>query len=134
MVLDEGQLKVSQGSGRFVALPPFSPHTFSSLFERERSSQHLKVNRDGYDGPVGDVMVNGGDGSTPLKTYSTPQRGQDSPFSPSEFHTHGPTRSGGRNQQDSSFSLSGAQIDDGQGTRSGIRVHNPPGGRSSGIW
>nr|XP_037288451.1 dihydropyrimidinase-related protein 2-like isoform X1 [Rhipicephalus microplus] len=134
VVLDEGQLKVSQGSGRFVALPPFSPHTFSSLFERERSSQHLKVNRDGYDGPVEDVMVNGGDGSTPLKNHSTPQRGQESPFSPSEFHTRGPTRSGVRNQQDSSFSLSGAQIDDSQGTRSGIRVHNPPGGRSSGIW
>uniref|UniRef100_A0A131YU14 dihydropyrimidinase n=1 Tax=Rhipicephalus appendiculatus TaxID=34631 RepID=A0A131YU14_RHIAP len=134
VVVDDGQLKVSQGSGRFVALPPFSPHTFSSLFERERSSQHLKVNRDGYDGPVGDVMMNGGDGATPLKNQSTPQRGQDSPFSPSEFHSHGPTRSGVRNQQDSSFSLSGAQFDDSQGTRSGIRVHNPPGGRSSGIW
>lgn len=131
VVMDEGQLKVSQGSGRFVALPPFSPHTFSSLFERERSSRHRKVNRDGYDGSVDEAMMNGGDGAWPLQNQSTPVRGHDSP---SEFHSHGPTCSGGRNQQDSSFSLSGAQFDDGLNTRRGIRVHNPPGGRSSGIW
>uniref|UniRef100_A0A023G066 dihydropyrimidinase n=1 Tax=Amblyomma parvum TaxID=251391 RepID=A0A023G066_AMBPA len=109
VVLDDGQLKVSQGSGRFVSLPPFSPHTFSALFERERASDRLKVDRDGYEGPVGD-MLNGGDASTPFKNQTTPLRSHDSPHSPSEFHTRGPTRSGGRNLQDSSFSLSGAQM------------------------
>ncbi|EEC06983.1 dihydroorotase, putative, partial [Ixodes scapularis] len=121
VVLEEGQLKVSEGSGRFVSLPPFSPHTFSCLFERER-------------------VFNGG--VTPGKEGQTPYRAQNSPHTPyspltpsqQQFHTRGPTRSGGRNLQDSSFSLSGAQIDDSEGQRSGIRVHNPPGGRSSGIW
>lgn len=134
VVVDEGQLKVSQGSGRFIGLPPFSPHTFSALFERERASLRLKVDRDGYDGPAEGQMMNGGDAASPFKGYVTPTRNQENYMSPSEFHSHGPTRSGGRNLQDSSFSLSGAQIDDSLGTRSGIRVHNPPGGRSSGIW
>jgi len=51
-----------------------------------------------------------------------------------KFHSRPPTRSGGRNLQDSTFSLSGAQIDDAKGHRLGIRVNNPPGGHSSGLW
>ncbi|XP_027203248.2 collapsin Response Mediator Protein isoform X2 [Dermatophagoides pteronyssinus] len=46
----------------------------------------------------------------------------------------GTTRSGVRNLQDSSFNLSGAQIDDDKISKTAIRVQNPPGGRSSGIW
>lgn len=30
--------------------------------------------------------------------------------------------------------LLGAQIDDDKGNRSGIRVNNPPGGFSKGLW
>ncbi|KAH9366672.1 hypothetical protein HPB48_017671 [Haemaphysalis longicornis] len=106
VVLDDGQLKVSQGSGRFIGLPPFSPHTFSALFERERASLRLKVDRDGYDGSAEEQMMNGGDAASPFKGYVTPTRGHENYMSPSEFHTRGPTRSGGRNLQDSSFSLS----------------------------
>lgn len=51
-----------------------------------------------------------------------------------EFRRRPPTRSGGRNLLDSTFSLSGAQIDDDKKSRTTIRVQNPPGGRSSGIW
>lgn len=141
VVMDEGQLRVSQGSGQFVSLPPFSPHIFSCLFERERANQPGKVDRDGYEGPVGDssLVYNGGNGVTPVKGPNVAPhlyQSQENFYTPpnQEFHTRGPTRSGGRNLQDSSFSLSGAQIDDSLGQRSGIRVHNPPGGRSSGIW
>ncbi|KAL3221201.1 hypothetical protein MRX96_029540 [Rhipicephalus microplus] len=56
------------------------------------------------------------------------------PATPREFHSRPLTRGGCRNLQDSTFSLSGAQIDDDKGSRAAIRVHNPPGGRSSGIW
>jgi len=49
------------------------------------------------------------------------------------FHHH--ERVGGvRNMQDSSFALSGAQYDDGRNKRSGTKVSNPPGGKSSGFW
>lgn len=106
-----------------------------------QANQPGKVDRDGYEGPVGDssLVYNGGNGVTPVKGPNVAPhlyQSQENFYTPpnQEFHTRGPTRSGGRNLQDSSFSLSGAQIDDSLGQRSGIRVHNPPGGRSSGIW
>lgn len=50
-----------------------------------------------------------------------------------DFSTHAPTRAGTRNQQDSSFALSGAQYDD-DSNRSSSRVLAPPGGGSRGLW
>ncbi|XP_064476928.1 dihydropyrimidinase-related protein 2-like isoform X2 [Ornithodoros turicata] len=131
VVMDDGELHVSQGGGHFVSMPPFSPYAFSALFERQRATQPLPVNRDSYEGPAGGQVYNGGDAPSPQTKaagYITPTN------TPSQFHSRGPTRSGGRNLQDSSFSLSGAQVDDDQGLRSGIRCNNPPGGRSTGIW
>jgi dihydropyrimidinase len=44
------------------------------------------------------------------------------------------TRSGVKNLQDSTFKLTGEQIDDNRRGRTNIKVHNPPGGRSAGLW
>lgn len=128
VVMDEGELHVSQGGGSFVKLPPFSPHAFSALFERQRAARPRPVNRGSYEGPVGGEAFNGRDAPRGKGDYVTPTN------SPSQFHSHGPTRSGGRNLHDSSFSLSGAQVDDETGQKTGVRVNNPPGGRSTGIW
>ena len=59
--------------------------------------------------------------------------GSSGAMTPTGFHKiH--TRSGVRNQQDSGFKISGEQIDDQKGNRASIKVHNPPGGKSSGLW
>lgn len=44
------------------------------------------------------------------------------------------TRSGVKNLQDSTFKLTGEQIDDNRLNRTNIKVKNPPGGRSAGLW
>ena len=55
------------------------------------------------------------------------------PSQSADFHHRPPTKSGGRHMQDSSFSFGGNQWDD-QPIKSGIKVRNPPGGKSSGIF
>ena len=44
------------------------------------------------------------------------------------------TRSGVKNLQDSTFKFTGEQIDDNKISRTNIKVANPPGGRSAGLW
>ena len=56
-----------------------------------------------------------------------------SPNNNATFHHRPPTKSGGRNMQDSSFSFGGDQWDD-HPLRTATRVKNPPGGKSSGIF
>ncbi|KAG8181933.1 hypothetical protein JTE90_000044 [Oedothorax gibbosus] len=121
IVVNCGEVKVVQGSGKFVPMAPFSPPAFACFRERELFPP--PVNRD-----------------IPERAEENPCQTPKDMFSPvvpsksSSFHSRPPTRSGGRNLQDSSFSLSGEQIDDSKGNRSGIRVNNPPGGVSKGFW
>ncbi|XP_067126841.1 dihydropyrimidinase-like isoform X2 [Centruroides vittatus] len=129
IVLEEGELHVCQGMGRFVPMPPYSPFVFGRINDREKARKPLKVDRDAYSGPVDEnvtYMVE--KAHYPVRenlVYAQPS---------SEFHSRPPTRSGGRNLQDSTFSLSGAQIDDNKSPRAGIKVNNPPGGHSTGLW
>jgi len=141
VVLDEEGLKVSQGSGRFIPTPAFSPYVFNSIREREKIGP-IKVDRSGGDGKAtANDSTNGLKGSVAQSLSIEPMYVQThisgdetaNVLSDQMFH-RAPTRSGVRNLQDSSFSLSGAQIDDDKLNKTGIRVHNPPGGRSSGIW
>ncbi|XP_054161997.1 dihydropyrimidinase-like isoform X2 [Oppia nitens] len=136
VVLDEEGLRVSQGSGRFVPCPPFAPHVFNSIKERERVGP-ICVDRSGDSKKAVNEATNGVKGLVPIDypTISEPiitathVTGDDA-----QSFFRAPTRSGVRNLQDSSFNFSGAQIDDDKMGKTAIRVHNPPGGRSSGIW
>lgn len=56
-----------------------------------------------------------------------------SPQNSGAFHNRPPTRGGGRNMQDSSFSFGGDQWDD-RNQKSSTKVCAPPGGKSSGIF
>jgi hypothetical protein len=80
-------------------------------------------------GPVADVNKEreAQKNADQLKTMPQPAMGTD------QFHHRVANKSGVRNMQDSSFALSGDQWDD-QPVRSGTRVKNPPGGKSSGIF
>jgi len=144
VVLDGDGLRVSQGSGRFVPCPPFAPHVYNNIKERERIGP-ICVDRSGADPKK--VAANEATNGVPKAAMapvvasepiivSAHISGDESqtPSDASGGFFRAPTRSGVRNLQDSSFMLSGAQIDDDKAGKTGIRVHNPPGGRSSGIW
>lgn len=140
VVVERGELCVSAGAGRFVPTPVYSPTVYMRVHERETARAPFKVEREPYEGPVADTESGVANG-TPTRSKGrreneeTPVTSQAAP----QFQYSRPlTSSGGRNLQDSSFSLSGAQIDDNfqanKTGRAGIKVHNPPGGKSSGLW
>ncbi|XP_076450648.1 dihydropyrimidinase-like isoform X1 [Babylonia areolata] len=138
VVVDEGQLKVTQGLGRFVPTPCSAEAVYGRVKARDQARRPMAVDREGYAGPVvsaqEEMMTKSVDKpammAAPPPTAATTS---PSPLDPS-FHSRPPTRGGGRNMQDSTFSLSGAQIDDKMAVRSGTRVSNPPGGRATALW
>uniref|UniRef100_A0A5S6R266 Amidohydro-rel domain-containing protein n=1 Tax=Trichuris muris TaxID=70415 RepID=A0A5S6R266_TRIMR len=116
VVFEEGQVKIPAGSGKFVNAAPFSPLAFSRMMMKtadgaKTSMNHLKV---------------------------SPQKMVQPNSVCQEFHSRPATKAGGRNMLDSSFALSGAQVDDGQGLGHGqkrqTRVTKPPGGDSHRLW
>ncbi|XP_022243523.1 dihydropyrimidinase-like [Limulus polyphemus] len=128
VVVDQGQLQVTKGEGRFIDTPPFCPYIFSCVRAKDKACQPFKVEREPYES----VAVEGDlEGETVDEAVEVTEIISQS----SEFYSRPPTRSGGRNLQDSTFSLSGAQIDDDKDIRlSGKRIQNPPGGKSAGLW
>ncbi|XP_012944726.1 dihydropyrimidinase [Aplysia californica] len=128
IVMDEGQLKVTQGLGRFVSTPPNAQFVFSRVTSKAKASQPQRIERDPYTGPVVEIKAE--------DAAAMASRRPDNPIFPeqsAEFHNR-PTRGGVRNMQDSSFSLSGAQFDEHKTKRPGTKVSNPPGGKSTGFW
>uniref|UniRef100_A0A8C7F4P2 Dihydropyrimidinase like 5a n=1 Tax=Oncorhynchus kisutch TaxID=8019 RepID=A0A8C7F4P2_ONCKI len=137
LVYENGVFTCSEGSGKFYPLRTFPDYLYKKMVQLiivcvyvyvcvcvcARMSvfcQALKaVEREPY---VGDVaLMNSGkkdcgpcDGDTPTRPHTK----------------HG----GQRDLHESSFSLSGAQVDDKIPKRSSARILAPPGGRSSGIW
>ncbi|XP_046575961.1 dihydropyrimidinase-like isoform X2 [Haliotis rubra] len=115
VVLDEGQLKVTQGLGRFVPTSCNSEFVFGRVKERERARRPVKVERDPYTGPVIEVMEN----ALSLKPVDA------NPIIPdvnsAEFYNRPKTRGG-------------AQIDDKSPRRPATRVAAPPGGASTKLW
>ncbi|KAK3742135.1 hypothetical protein RRG08_008537 [Elysia crispata] len=129
IVMDEGQLKVTQGLGRFVPTPPNSQYVYGRIDTREKAKEPVKVDREGYSGPVVEVAAQ--------ETNNIHPKRAENPIVSDltgEFHNRPPTRGGARNMQDSSFSLSGHQYDEHAPKRPGTKVSNPPGGKSTAFW
>lgn len=136
VVLDGDGLRVSHGSGRFIPRAPNSPYVYGVIRERERIGP-IKIDRSGK--AAEPDRTDGITKSMAATNINEPiiipaQIAEDESSVGGQGFFKAPTRSGVRNLQDSSFNLSGAQIDDDKLGKTGIRVHNPPGGRSSGIW
>lgn len=139
IVLDEDGFHVVQGNGKFVPCPPNSPYVYGQIRARENQTP-IEVDRSGvtkkpqtsngdFAHPVSVTVPNDASGDL----HSSIESGSPNGHKDASFYK-GTTRSGVRNLQDSSFNLSGAQVDDDKKGKTAIRVHNPPGGRSHGIW
>ncbi|XP_076306935.1 dihydropyrimidinase-like isoform X3 [Tachypleus tridentatus] len=127
IVVDEGELHVSQGVGRFIATPVYSPYVYGCINQRDQIRQPQKVQREPYKESINNMVRDDIEQEFQKDTCCVLSQQP-------EFHSRPPTRSGARNLQDSTFSITGAQIDDDENPRSGIRIQNPPGGHSTGLW
>jgi len=132
VVLDQTGLHVVQGSGRYLARQPFPITAYGPLRIKnrlipaavDRSAANELVAVEAKMGELNIVAAG-------RKTNASPR--PDSSDGPDGFHNR-TSKSGVKNMQDSTFKLSGEQVDDKQ-NRSNIRVSGqPPGGRSNGLW
>lgn len=120
VVVDEGQLKVTQGQGRFISTPCNAEPVYGRVKARDAARQPTRVDRDAYEGPIMEAKVNSFVESTPPPPRNLMDNVVMGDDMPGEFHSRPPTR--------------GTQIDDNQPRRQKIRVSNPPGGKSTSLW
>ncbi|XP_056312252.1 dihydropyrimidinase-related protein 5b [Danio aesculapii] len=124
LVCENGVFMCAQGSGKFYPMRAFPDFLYKKLIQREKTLAVRGVDRAPYSGDVASVINSirkesgSPEGDTPMRTTAAA----------AARHT------GIRDLHESSFSLSGAQVDDHIPKRSSARILAPPGGRSSGIW
>lgn len=122
--VDEGELKVVQGHGRFVETPAFAPYVYDPD-NAEKLQPEIKIDngmtQSPFDQKMSKLLIE--------EQAVTPTLPDSAVTTPS---CKGPRMEGQRNLQDSTFSIS-EELDGGD-RRSCIRVKNPPGGKSSGSF
>ncbi|XP_051544415.1 dihydropyrimidinase-related protein 5-like [Myxocyprinus asiaticus] len=120
LVCENGVFMCAEGSGKFCPLRAFPDILYKKMLQREKTQALRRVDRAPYSGDVSVVANSGKKDSAPPEDDVTMRV---------------TTRHGGmRDLHESSFSLSGTQVDDHIPKRSSARILAPPGGRSSGIW
>jgi len=142
VAVDEGQLKAVQGYGTFLPTPSFSPFVYDAVAEREQNRKNGVANggeksSNGDAASVASSAAPSVAGSIPPSPAPSVAAQATAPVSNRMEHfTRGPTSSGGRNMQDTTFSLSAEYPNpaDSSDNRSTIRVKAPPGGHSAGLW
>ncbi|XP_058978776.1 dihydropyrimidinase [Musca domestica] len=136
--VEDGNVRVAEGFGRFLSTPVRTPYIYDVLEGKVPAEQS---NGDGKaaDGVNGGVKSLNFDALQKEVTYQKPIShtllssaydvgSQAKPQSPTGLkHVDG-----ARNMQESTFSIS--QELDKNGPRPSVKVHNPPGGKSSGFW
>ncbi|XP_057199710.1 dihydropyrimidinase-related protein 5a [Triplophysa rosa] len=120
VVYENGIFTCAEGSGKFYPLRTFPDYLYKKMVQREKCQALKGVERAPYTGEIASVQNSGKKETGAIDGDMT---------------SRPCTRHGGvRDLHESSFSLSGAQIDDNIPKRASARILAPPGGRSSGIW
>ncbi|KAJ8920201.1 hypothetical protein NQ315_011862 [Exocentrus adspersus] len=121
--VDEGQLRVVEGYGRFIETPVFAPYIYDS-----DKLNSLKLEKNGVDNEVDQLQRIHMIHLDEENARFTPTLPESDVSTPS---CKGARPEGQRNMQQSTFSIS-EELD--VERKSCIRVRNPPGGKSSGFW
>jgi len=123
LCLDDGNLRVAEGHGRFIETPAHPPF----VYESQNGNHDDADGHNGLENLKLEEELTEAEALTPTKYEPAP-----SVISQSSVHTSRGMVAGARNMQTSSFSIS-EELDQ-DGPRKCIRVRAPPGGKSSGLW
>lgn len=140
VVVDNTGLHVVQGGGRYLPRQPFPLTAYGPLRIKNRlvpssvDRSQKEANSEPAAGGAGGDELAGKVANVNLAGAGQTSSGARGSDDGSEGFYQRTSKSGVKNMQDSTFKLSGEQVDDKQ-NRSNIRVSGqPPGGKSSGLW